>query len=57
MTPAVPRVQPPPSTVSGDPFDLDVVVIQSKVPVTAQANSDGGCGATCGSGACTSSGA
>ncbi|WP_432008821.1 FxLD family lanthipeptide [Streptomyces bacillaris] len=50
---------PPPHVVgaSGDPFDLDIVVIDSGKPIGTVANSDGGCGATCASGSCTSSGA
>ncbi|MER5821456.1 FxLD family lanthipeptide [Streptomyces sp. NPDC048275] len=45
------------AAVSGDPFDLDVIVVESSQLVGTVAASDGGCQATCGSGACTSSGA
>ncbi|MFF7543319.1 FxLD family lanthipeptide [Streptomyces canus] len=41
----------------GDPFDLDVTVVESGQLVGTVAASDGGCQATCGSGACISSGA
>lgn len=51
------RTQLPSSPTPDDPFDLDVVVIQSGASVAALANSDGGCGATCRSSVCTSSGA
>ncbi|MGC5042476.1 FxLD family lanthipeptide [Streptomyces albidoflavus] len=43
--------------VPGDPFDLDVTIVESSDPAGITAASDGGCQATCGSGACTSSGA
>jgi FxLD family lantipeptide len=45
------------AAVPGDPFDLDVTVVESSQLVGTVAASDGGCQATCGSGACTSSGA
>ncbi|WP_307169373.1 FxLD family lanthipeptide [Streptomyces sp. B3I7] len=41
----------------GDPFDLDVLVVESSQLVGTVAASDGGCQATCGSGVCISSGA
>lgn len=43
--------------VSGDPFDLDVIVVESSQLVGTVGASDGGCQATCGSGVCISSGA
>ncbi|MDQ0810194.1 FxLD family lantipeptide [Streptomyces sp. B3I7] len=45
------------SAVPGDPFDLDVLVVESSQLVGTVAASDGGCQATCGSGVCISSGA
>lgn len=45
------------AAVSGDPFDLDVIVVESSHLVGTVAASDGGCQATCGSGVCISSGA
>ncbi|MEV5338333.1 FxLD family lanthipeptide [Streptomyces sp. NPDC052676] len=47
----------PGRTASGDPFDLDITVVESGDLAGLTAASDGGCQATCGSGACTSSGA
>lgn len=58
MISAVSTRQPPHhSAVSADPFDLDIVIVESSEQVSAVAASEGGCGATCGSGACASSGA
>ncbi|MFF7174835.1 FxLD family lanthipeptide [Streptomyces pseudovenezuelae] len=45
------------AAVPGDPFDLEILVVESSQLVGTVATSDGGCQATCGSGACTSSGA
>ncbi|MEU9777243.1 FxLD family lanthipeptide [Streptomyces sp. NPDC047968] len=58
MTASATRARPPHVVgTSGDPFDLDIVVIDSGAPIDTMANSAGGCGATCASGSCTSSGA
>ncbi|MFE0765342.1 FDLD family class I lanthipeptide [Streptomyces smyrnaeus] len=42
---------------SVDPFDLDIIVVESSEPGSAVPASAGGCGATCSSGSCDSSGA
>ncbi|MEU2725709.1 FDLD family class I lanthipeptide [Streptomyces smyrnaeus] len=50
--------QPPPlSAISVDPFDLDIIVVESSELGSAVPASAGGCGATCSSGSCASSGA
>ncbi|WP_433547143.1 hypothetical protein ACQPZG_20205 [Streptomyces sp. CA-294286] len=47
-----PPLRPP--TVAADPFDLDIVVVQSCEPTATTTASAGGCAATCASGSCTS---
>ncbi|MFJ3229915.1 FxLD family lantipeptide [Streptomyces sp. NPDC086787] len=45
------KQSPPPAVV--DPFDLDLVLIEAGELVTILDSSNGGCGATCGTGSCT----
>ncbi|WP_430542751.1 FxLD family lanthipeptide [Streptomyces iconiensis] len=45
------------SAVSTDPFDLDIVIIQSSQPLSVVASTGAGCGATCGGHSCISSSA
>lgn len=46
---------PTPATCAD--FDLDITVVESAPVIDVPSQTDGGCGATCGSGSCVSSGA